>query len=81
MSTTQVWDVVFRVVKLSAGSAGPAYQYIKPERRAQVAAATQGGVLAVLQADIPIGANETIEVLNVRQSATTGESVGGSILS
>lgn len=83
MSTTTVWDVDFRVVKLSpAGQTGPTYAYIKPQRRAQVAAATQNGILAVLQADVPVGTGEIIEVLSARQSATNGTETGaGMVLS
>lgn len=82
MSQTTIFDVEFRVVKLNpAGQVGPTYSYIKPSRRATVAAASQTGILAVLQADVPVNVNEVIEVLSARQGASTGETVGGTILS
>lgn len=84
MSQLTIWDVEFRVVKISStGQAGPTYAYVKPPRRATVSAATQGGILAVLQADIPVGAGEIIEVLHSVQGESTGtnETAAGTVLS
>lgn len=75
MSTTQVFDVVFEIVKLNpAGQAGNAYAYRRGQRRANVAAASihPRDLLAVLNLDIPMSAGEVIEVIHARPFAGTG---------
>lgn len=81
MSLVSIWDTEFGIVKFNAaGQAGPAYAYVKPPRRATVSAATQAGILAVLQADIPVCPGETIEILIVRPGTTVGTE-GSAVLS
>lgn len=83
MSTTQVFDVEFEIIKLNpGGQSGNAYNYRRGKRRATVAAASSHpkDILTVLNADIPLNAGEVIEILNVRQGTVSG-SEGGTVLS
>ena len=73
MATLNLFDVEFEVVRKSAGGAGNAYVSRRGARRAQVSAASAHpkDLLTVLNADVPVLAGETIEILSVR-----GVSVG-----
>lgn len=68
MSSIQIFDVEFEVVKKSASGAGSAYVYRRGPRRAEVSAISSHpkDLLSVLNSDIALQAGETIEILAVR---------------
>jgi len=61
-----IYRVEFQVVNFAAqGKAGPVYKYRKPTRTALVSAANEQAVQTILNADIPVGGGELIELLHV----------------
>lgn len=82
MSVSNMFDVEFRAVKLSAGGQGPTYMYVKPVRRATIFAASihPKDLLATLNADITLNTGETLEILHARPALVTGTE-GGQVLS
>jgi len=67
MSTSMFFRATFRaVVKNPANVAGPVYAYVKPTRSVMLAAASghPADILAVLNADITLNQNETLELLS-----------------
>lgn len=76
MASTQEFEVTFEVVKVrTGGGSGATYSYRKGPRKARVAAASAHpkDLLAVLNADVPVGSGESIEILHVGQVATGTE--------
>jgi hypothetical protein len=65
MSVLNMYRVEFRAVKASAGGAGSAYQYTRPNRVALISAASihPKDLLSVLNSDITLNAGETLEIL------------------
>jgi hypothetical protein len=58
--------VDFEVVNLT-GKAGAKYTYRSGRRQAQVVATSLPNIQTVLNADVTVGAGETIEILHVQQ--------------
>lgn len=82
MSQLSIFEVEFRLVKAAGqGQQGSAYVYTRPIRRATVSAASSHpkDILTVLNADIPVSAGETIEIVSVRSGTAPG-SEGSQIL-
>ncbi len=79
MSLLQIYRVEFCLKKAGAGGAGKADAYRRETRSALVSAASSHpkDILAVLNADLVITNNETVELLAVNQvvSGTEGSSI------
>ena len=75
MSTTNIYKVSFSIVKANTPPfAGKAHAYRREVRLALVGAATDQGVQAVLNADIPVSGGESIEILSSQQISQGTES-------
>jgi hypothetical protein len=82
MATIRIYEIQFQVVKLNpTGKAGPVYQYRKELRKGlfQVALVQRmvphpKDLLTVLNANIPVSAGESIEILNASQLSGGTES-------
>ncbi len=68
MSTTNIYSVEFAVVKKNIPPfSGKSHQYRYAPRTVLVAAATDQGIQAVLNADVPIAGGESIDILSSQQ--------------
>ena len=75
MSVSQFYKATFRaVVKNPANVAGPVYKYVGPTRSVMLAAASghPADILVVLNADITLNPNETLELLSAFHEPGTG---------
>jgi len=82
MSTTQLFEVRFRIVGPANSGAGLPNKWTMPERKATVAAASAHpkDILSVLNADVTIPAGDHIDILSVRPGHVIGTE-GGAVLS
>lgn len=65
MATTRIFAIKFQVVKANTPPfSGRSHQYRRDVRNALVSAQNDQGCLAVLTADIPLLAGETIEIVS-----------------
>lgn len=70
MATSNLYRVVYQVVKVSGGGAGQKYLYRKPPQSAYVACTTSGGatgILATLIPDVALAAGESVELISYQQ--------------
>ena len=78
MATVSVYQVKFQIVSMT-GKPGPAYQYRKDIRTAQVQAASihPKDLLTVINNNVSLVGNETVEILQANQvgGGTEGASV------
>jgi len=81
MSTTQLFEVRFRIVGPANSGAGLPNKWTMPERKATVAAASAHpkDILSVLNADVTIPAGGSIEILSVA-SGSVPSTEGGAVL-
>jgi hypothetical protein len=72
MATTKIYRTEFCITKLNAvpsRGGAPAYQYRRDVRTALVSAASDAGVLSVLNSDVSVSGGEVIEILSSKQIA------------
>lgn len=79
MSNLNLFVVDFQISKASAGGAGSPNSYRKDKRRVTLSAASAHpkDILAVLNADVPVGTGEVIEILSVASSPAVGTEGSG----
>jgi hypothetical protein len=78
MSTIQIYEVRFQVVRANPAGSQTPYMYRNPVRRAFISAASSHpkDLLATLNNDVSLNAGESIEILSFTESTSGTEGAG-----